>query len=50
MDDTPFASAVQNYYHTNAIARASATMAQCIEELLPAQNAGGDEKVTGTNG
>ena len=50
MDDTPFASAVQNYYHTNAIARASATMAQCIEELLPAQSAGGDEKVTGTNG
>ncbi len=48
MDDTPFASAVQNYYHTNAIARSSATMAQCIEELLQAQNA--DEKVTGTDG
>jgi hypothetical protein len=48
MDDTAFASAHANYYHTNAIARASATMAQCIEELLQAQNA--DEKVTGTDG
>ena len=48
MDDAAFASTFANYYHTNAIARASATMAQCIEELLQAQNA--DEKVTGTNG
>ena len=48
MDDAAFASPFANYYHTNAIARASATMAQCIEELLQAQNA--DEKVTGTNG
>ena len=48
MDDAAFASAHANYYHTNAIARASATMAQCIEELLQAQNA--DERVTGTNG
>ena len=48
MDDAPFASAFANYYHTNAIARASATMAQCIEELVQTQNA--DEKVTGTDG
>ncbi len=48
MDDAPFAPALANYYHTDVIARASATMARCIEELMPAQNA--DEKVTGTNG
>jgi NADH-quinone oxidoreductase subunit G len=45
MDETPFASPVQNYYHTNAIARASETMARCIEELLPAAT-----EATGTNG
>ena len=45
MTETPFASPVRNYYHTNAIARASETMARCIEELLPAAT-----KATGTNG
>ena len=45
MADTPFASPVRNYYHTNAIARASETMARCIEELLPAAT-----EATGTNG
>ncbi len=45
MDDAPFASPVQNYYHTNPIARASETMARCIEELLPAAT-----KATGTDG
>jgi NADH-quinone oxidoreductase subunit G len=50
LGDEPFAAAVQNYYHTNAIARASKTMARCIEELMPVQDAGSGEKVTGTNG
>ena len=49
MGEMPFASPVQNYYHTNAIARASQTMARCIEELLPAQEAP-SEVVTGTDG
>ena len=49
MDEMPFASAVENYYHTNAIARASATMAKCIEDLLPATEAASDQ-VTGTDG
>ncbi len=45
MADTPFASPVRNYYHTNAIARASETMARCIEELLPPAT-----EATGTDG
>jgi NADH-quinone oxidoreductase subunit G len=49
MGEMPFSSPVQNYYHTNAIARASQTMARCIEELLPAQEAP-SEVVTGTDG
>ena len=50
MDEMPFASPVQNYYHTNPIARASQTMARCIEELMPAQEAAAGQKVTGTDG
>lgn len=45
LDDAPFASPVRTYYHTNAIARASQTMARCIEELLPAAT-----EATGTDG
>ena len=45
MDDAPFASTIRNYYHTNVIARASETMARCIEELLPPAT-----EATGTDG
>tara|TARA_R110002096_G_scaffold70291_4_gene168554 strand:+ start:682 stop:2736 length:2055 start_codon:yes stop_codon:yes gene_type:complete len=45
MDEMPFASPVTNYYHTNAVARASETMARCIEELLPQAT-----EATGTDG
>ncbi|MCB9929423.1 MAG: NADH-quinone oxidoreductase subunit G [Alphaproteobacteria bacterium] len=45
MSDAPFASPVRSYYHTNPIARASQTMARCIEELQPAAT-----EATGTDG
>ncbi|MSP81557.1 MAG: NADH-quinone oxidoreductase subunit G [Alphaproteobacteria bacterium] len=41
MEDRPFASAVANYYMTDPVSRASATMARCTAELLPRPEATG---------
>ncbi len=35
IDPTPFQPAFANFYQTNAIARASETMAKCVVELMP---------------
>ncbi|MBC6496764.1 MAG: NADH-quinone oxidoreductase subunit G [Alphaproteobacteria bacterium GM7ARS4] len=32
-EDVPFDTPIENYYHTNIIARASSTMGQCIDQL-----------------
>jgi NADH-quinone oxidoreductase subunit G len=45
MTATPFASPVRDYYLTNPICRASATMARCSAEV-----GGHNEKATGTDG
>ncbi len=44
MADAPFANPIANYYMTDPISRASATMARCTELLLPARES------TGTHG
>lgn len=38
MTDAPFTRYIANYYMTDAISRASATMAQCTEEITNAQS------------
>ena len=45
MDPAPFASAVPDFYATNPICRASATMAECSARLVP-----GNGAATGTDG
>jgi NADH-quinone oxidoreductase subunit G len=45
LDSAPLTGAIDSFYMTNAIARASETMAQCTEELGTA-----DAKATGTDG
>ncbi len=45
LDDTPFSAAVDNFYMTCPISRASPTMAQCTEAFV---NTGGE--ATGTDG
>ena len=45
LDSAPLTGFIDSFYMTNAIARASETMAQCTEELGTA-----DVKATGTNG
>jgi len=35
IDPTPFPPAFPNFYQTNAVARASETMAKCVVELMP---------------
>ncbi|MFL2687566.1 MAG: NADH-quinone oxidoreductase subunit NuoG [Alphaproteobacteria bacterium] len=45
LDSAPLTGFIDSFYMTNAIARASETMAQCAEELGTA-----DVKATGTNG
>ncbi|GAB4150148.1 MAG: NADH-quinone oxidoreductase subunit NuoG [Sphingomonadales bacterium] len=44
---TPIALAVDNFYRTNPIARASATMDACVREILQQDDAG---EATGTHG
>ena len=43
MDNADFQPAVANYYRTNPIARASETMAHCVDELLTTQKAIGTD-------
>jgi NADH-quinone oxidoreductase subunit G len=38
ISDEPFISAVQNFYMTCAVSRASPTMAKCVQEFLAATN------------
>ncbi len=45
MDATPFASPIENFYMTDPISRASATMAECTAAFVTGNNAG-----TGTDG
>ncbi|HBF99644.1 MAG TPA: hypothetical protein DDW95_13945, partial [Alphaproteobacteria bacterium] len=47
MAETPFGLAIDNFYLTNPIARASATMAECS---ALAQAAAQDKEATGTHG
>ena len=46
LDPVPFLPAVDNYYMTDPISRASETMARCSAELLQ----GASEEATGTHG
>src|SRR5262245_19558959 len=45
IDAAPFAMPIQNFYMTDPISRASATMAQCVEAFV-----NGQEQKTGTHG
>ncbi len=49
MGAAPFLSPVDNFYMTNAICRASETMAACVEQILNA-GAGAEPERTGTDG
>lgn len=45
MDPTPFAAAIDNFYMTDPISRASETMAKCTQEFILS-----DDEATGTDG
>jgi len=45
IDDKPFTPAIENFYMTDPISRASETMAKCTDVFT-----GGDERKTGTDG
>jgi NADH-quinone oxidoreductase subunit G len=45
MDSVPFAAAIENFYMTDPISRASETMAKCTQEFILS-----DDEATGTDG
>ena len=45
MEDSPFANAVENFYMTDPVSRASETMADCTAAFVV-----GKEEATGTDG
>jgi NADH dehydrogenase/NADH:ubiquinone oxidoreductase 75 kD subunit (chain G) len=49
LDDAPFGVAVENFYQTCAISRASKTMAECVEQILHG-NRPDEAPRTGTDG
>jgi NADH-quinone oxidoreductase subunit G len=48
LEETPFVSAIDNFYMTDPISRASETMAECVASFGP--GCGGTQKKTGTHG